>query len=505
MIKSISTKTLITSAIIICAILFSIKSYSTLESDKTYNIKFNITGKVITGLINEKGKIKHFKKCSRTDFIEVLSGDTLFFSGHVGTDVIGLAGYKAKNEKSFVKPLIKNNTLHKSTRIVIPEGINYVMGCARNSSYTPKPSIGLEIRKSTTIQSELSNLRKKEYKPAIIIEPLLDLDSQRHKSQFLVHSKDESTGKYITHHFMQVVNKKTNSDYGWYCPYIYHNSKLIAYGEFNWIHMLVSSNDSTNKFYDENAHVGISHGCEVFEFVKFFAGAKEFNPESPSFKKVIYADRFRMISKSIIYAAANSKAENADNNVFKLDSNKKPIPSTKHWMDIKIEGNNKLTLYNKLKILRDSTQFIQCHIGMLSCRPDCFQYEKINNENSTIIYYNPITRKKKITLPENSAINRVEFADYSLKWGKSKEGTHYLASAKLKEFYVNKTPYKKHHNMIFMTSSSANKTYFQPILTLKGVDAYKSLYNTTPNKKDYTFNKGDILEGTIVTEFSITK
>lgn len=463
----------------------------------------DVTGTTNNGYINLSGEISDITTSDYTPLTKVTEGEKIYFTGNVGSAVIGLAGYSSNNRASFVVSLISQNTVNNRVEVIIPSGVNYISGCARNENYSPTPSNILKIELETTLKKELEKQESGvSYIPDVIVETLPKTVSTRTARRFLVHSINKKDGSYLTHEFLEIDNQDTNADKGWYSPYIYKNgSEIIAQGEFNFIHRINHSTDPQSPFYNEDATVGTTHGCELFEFEKFFVGGQEFVPDDIG--GVTYTgDTFRMITTSTIYAADSSLATNNDNNVFKLDTNSEKIPSTKHWMDVTIEGNNKLSLYNKLKVLRDNTEFYQLFGGMISVRPAYMQNERINDLSSKTIYTDPTTQVRSVVDPLTETVDSVEFANKSVRYGE-KDGVGYLMTASVKKVLLNKELVPEKVNNIFWSHTPvANKTYYQPVLTTTSKNEYQTTYSEVPPNEYLIFNNGDTIEVFFETEIS---
>lgn len=432
----------------------------------------------ITAIVGSTGALITVAGKSTTELKPVVQGDIIYITATNDGNNLGVLSYY--NGGAFVESPIINGVVLDREKVVIPAGVSGV----RISGTSTEP-LKLE-RVAPTLMSD------------IIVEKISD-GVGFVSTRFLVHSKDNSTGEYISHRFVKWDDTNANTDdHGWYSDAIFHGDKEIAAGEFNWIHMIAASSLPENPTYDEGDFVGITHGCEHFDAVRFYCGGSEFDPTTMALGDKIEGNIFRMWSKSTIFAVSESASQAAGyQGVLKLELGQ-PIPSTRHWMDISIKVNNNLHIHNKLEVLRDNIEFSRNMIGMvnptvlpISYMPDIALFCEDDVVHNRLGWDG--ANKTLTPLSGSRLLNytRTEQADEAIQWDSSGSYPYMMKSQAWNK--VNSEQSKM--NVLFNFNESNNKIYYQPVVT--------TINATDTGQSSDVFNTGDKIEGDVKTEISL--
>ncbi|HCE5244047.1 TPA: hypothetical protein NG505_000405 [Vibrio parahaemolyticus] len=399
-----------------------------------------------------------------TNFIPVIPGQSITYYGRT-ISLTGIAGYDAS--RGYVQAISPGEEVFERT-YVIPEGVYYI----RATSYSGYEAMAL-----------LSSMAPPEPR---VNPPIRVVFSQANK--FFVESRCHD-GSYCRHEFLY-VNRPTYGDDGWYSPWVHHNGRAIAQGNFNAIHII----DGTNHP-NEDRYVGLMHGCETFKWVQFFIDGVEFDPTTAT--GVIEGDVFRWQFLSTINAAdkAGSVAEGSEYTVPLM-----PLePRTEHYMDCTIEGGNVIKRYNRLKMLDDNIQFKDLYMAMQQTNQPVIGGKLLLNDKDSLRNHFPNAPEIPEALyPSSIVMSGSKFGDGNQFASKvtamTVEGGYDGYSYVMTTWQENldKTQRHKNHVRAWCERTTSNKFYFQPVLT------------TTQGNAD-TFNTGDFIESESVTTIAVNK
>lgn len=136
------------------------KGYYTFQSTESNGTRYerffyeveDVTGEKIQGkYVNSSGSILNLSTSDITDFIEVEENQTIFFSGSTALDQPSVAGYD--ENKNFVSEILEGGD-YNSEKVIIPSGISFIVGNARNETRVPTPSVLLKIETKNTVTRE---------------------------------------------------------------------------------------------------------------------------------------------------------------------------------------------------------------------------------------------------------------------------------------------------------------------------------------------------------------
>ena len=406
----------------------------------------------------------------RTDYISVRPGQRIEFVGKSQL-MTGTAGYDIN--KSYAADLIgQGSTGGKAVYrhiIEIPENVYYLRAC----SYDP-----YDFQLNTTLE-KVDDAPDSQGSDIVI-----RISSP---TSFFVDSK-AFDGSYVSHEF-KYVDRPDYTDKGWYSPWVHHNGVTLGQGNFNFIHQVNKDN--------EVRYVGLMHGCEMFQWAKFFIDGKEFDPRKDT--KTLYGSKFRIIFKSKIYAAdvSASIAEGSEYTVAKVPLEER----TEHYMDCTIEANSKINRYNQLRFMIDDFSFAQCMGAMQQGNKPTFTKFMINDKDAIRNEFVGDMTKALPVSPSTIVMqgigfgNKNSFADTCTMQGES-EGYDYTFTTRL----INKN--NAHQNRVHFRAwperSSSTKMYFQPVYT-------SELEKIYPDCRINVFNTDDLLEVYSETSIDVSK
>ncbi|MCA2483304.1 MULTISPECIES: hypothetical protein [Vibrio] len=419
------------------------------------------------GINTSNGATYKNEGCFRTDYIPVTPNEKVEFKGRT-ISLTGIAGYD--KDKQYVQAISSSEeTLHKI--YTIPENVFYI----RATSYYGYP-LSLE---SSIISPELD--------PKTDSDVIVNFVSS---TRFDVLSKCPD-GSYVTHQFSW-VDRPQFTDRGWYSPSIYHNSKLLAQGNINMIHIMRLDGA------DDNIYVGLMHGCEMELYTQFFLDGKRFDPKKDTGS--LYGTEFRVQMLSEFYTPDRQASVDlgTEYTVAKLPLEKR----AQRFSDFKISANNVIHRYHKLKVLVDNAKFSDIYGAMQQTNPPVMNGTITTNDKDGLRNYFPSAPEQPEPLPPATiTMNGSTYGDKnSFATTVSAEGEDddytYLMSTTSEN--ADSSQRWKCHLRAWLTRSNAHKFYFQPVITTTITNAY-------PEYPTDIFNTGDVIEVKSETRLMVSK
>lgn len=177
----------------------------------------------------------------------------------------------------------------------------------------------------------------------------------------------------------------------WNNFYVYNNAdnSYICQGHSNFIFKVVG----------ESNHAGDGHGCEVMKYCTFLADGVEVNPATLTTD--LKCKVFECIWKSEVYKSDGS-GNSFQTTYPALDTSGNPIVTAMHYLKMRFNIGNKVTIDNRLEIKRDNIQFVQCHAAMLEVNYGDFSFVSVDNADSSI---NQVSDGGGFTPIGNSQVN----------------------------------------------------------------------------------------------------
>lgn len=291
------------------------------------------------------------------------------------------------------------------TQNMLDNGYRYI-------GFSFRDSDSKTIQISTPILQEISNIREMteeatEELPTIRIykysEAIFKLYIQSGKSSPICYIFEKLYKKWDSLEYedgngnTSTLQNVVSSDY-WNNSYVcigdgYNNTSpnYIIQGNTNFIYKISGAAN----------HVGNGHGCEASIFRKFLADGVEIDIEAMSIGDEIKCSTFRYIQKSNCYAT-NGTGNEYRTTYPQINTDGTLKVDCRHYMDCLFEPDNRITIDNRLEILRDNIIFIQCHAAMLECNYGKFSIVTVNDTENTI---NNISDNGDFSLDGGSAVH----------------------------------------------------------------------------------------------------
>lgn len=236
-------------------------------------------------------------------------------------------------------------------------------------------------------------------------------------------------------------------------------------------------------------HVGNGHGCEKSIYRKFLTDGKELDIEGMNNNTAITCKAFRYIQKSECYATDGS-GNHYTSTYPQLDINGNPIVDNIHYMECLFELNNKVSIKNRMQVMRNGIRFYALYDAMLECNYDKFKYVYVNNADNTInqVLGYAVEQTTPIASNVNLRLNNDQLANIVEMYGVN----HYVS-----QIVIDDDPSRHNKHTIhceFYENTGRLKTYFQSI----GASSISSTGIQTE-----TFNAGDVISITSIREIEL--
>lgn len=287
-------------------------------------------------------------------------------------------------------------------------------------------------------------------------------------TSFALDILNRGNGKYLTHTFSHNIGSRTidNVEYNcmdiWNADDIMDDGVSIFQGNFNMVYKVGAVNgvSSSDASVNEDCNIGSTHGCEVIQFIKFFADGVEIDPVSLT--EPLICSVFRIVQKSTCYVGDSSYDTGNSNNYPKVvDGNM--VVNGIHFADAVYRVDNRIKITNRFIQKRNSVQYSMMCAAMAQAHiTDCSVDVILNDADNT---WNIVTNSGGV-ISYNIPAGYVSESLYA----KTSKADSVIMDIKgkyiLHQSITNMDNSMRTHSRIYSTNnnSSSIKCYLQPLI-----------------------------------------